>query len=228
LVRGPTAAHPASGTNSQLISLSVFRFPNLAGDESARDAQDTLASFQPLINSQCSEQLRFFLCSVYFPMCNEKAKNNNEDMCMRGPNEEGVIAKTPEEEKEDCPPEHIYVNRSGRCIPICAAGQGIKQTDRESASTALFILSIISLVITAICVLTFVMRRHCLTALPETSLLWTALSFALSSIVYLFSLLYREQVRVQRNKHRAVNIVGKFLCVLTASVEADDLVDTEV
>ncbi|GMT27585.1 hypothetical protein PFISCL1PPCAC_18882, partial [Pristionchus fissidentatus] len=95
-----------------------------------------------------------------------------------------------------CPPDHIYVNRSAACVPICTSGHGIKGTDREAASTALFILSLVSVVLTSICVITTFSRKtdRIPRSFPETALLNCAAAFAGSSIVYLLSLLYREQI----------------------------------
>ncbi|XP_013791589.1 frizzled-4-like [Limulus polyphemus] len=46
--------------------------PNLVRSELQSEAVLQLQTFVPLIQYGCSSQLRFFLCSVYLPMCTEK------------------------------------------------------------------------------------------------------------------------------------------------------------
>uniref|UniRef100_A0A0K0F6J8 Frizzled-4 n=1 Tax=Strongyloides venezuelensis TaxID=75913 RepID=A0A0K0F6J8_STRVS len=55
-----------------VLPYKITRYPNLAGDENEKDAINSIASYNMLVDTGCSQQLKFFLCSTYFPMCTDK------------------------------------------------------------------------------------------------------------------------------------------------------------
>ncbi|XP_003372814.1 frizzled-4 [Trichinella spiralis] len=50
---------------------NLTRLPNLMGDTDQNSVAQSLLDFEPLVNIKCSKNLRFFLCSVFTPMCTE-------------------------------------------------------------------------------------------------------------------------------------------------------------
>ncbi|XP_021573909.1 frizzled-10, partial [Carlito syrichta] len=54
------------------IGYNMTRMPNLMGHENQREAAIQLHEFAPLVEYGCHGHLRFFLCSLYAPMCTEQ------------------------------------------------------------------------------------------------------------------------------------------------------------
>ncbi|XP_074056640.1 frizzled-10 [Macrotis lagotis] len=54
------------------IGYNSTRMPNLMGHEDQREAAIQLHEFAPLVEYGCHGHLRFFLCSLYAPMCTEQ------------------------------------------------------------------------------------------------------------------------------------------------------------
>ncbi|XP_076029776.1 frizzled-10-like [Oratosquilla oratoria] len=50
---------------------NTTRMPNLLGHHDQQDAAIGVHEYRPLVDINCSKHLRFFLCSVYAPMCTE-------------------------------------------------------------------------------------------------------------------------------------------------------------
>eukprot|EP00095_Tigriopus_kingsejongensis_P006795 maker-scaffold1064_size65302-snap-gene-0.20 protein:Tk06795 transcript:maker-scaffold1064_size65302-snap-gene-0.20-mRNA-1 annotation:"Frizzled-4" len=51
------------------VDYNMTGMPNLAGSARQSDAQANLETFLPLVLSRCSNELVFFLCSIYTPVC---------------------------------------------------------------------------------------------------------------------------------------------------------------
>uniref|UniRef100_A0A0B7AQP5 Frizzled-4 n=1 Tax=Arion vulgaris TaxID=1028688 RepID=A0A0B7AQP5_9EUPU len=50
---------------------TMTRMPNLAGQDNQIEADARIQDFLPLVQTNCSGLLKFFLCSLYAPMCTE-------------------------------------------------------------------------------------------------------------------------------------------------------------
>ncbi|ELU07504.1 hypothetical protein CAPTEDRAFT_176783 [Capitella teleta] len=51
---------------------NMTRMPNLIGHTSQKDAEQQIREFIPLVQIRCSKLVKFFLCSLYAPMCTEQ------------------------------------------------------------------------------------------------------------------------------------------------------------
>lgn len=53
------------------VLYNYTRFPNMLGHLTQHKAAADIEHFKPLIHASCSKNLRFFICSIYTPMCTE-------------------------------------------------------------------------------------------------------------------------------------------------------------
>lgn len=56
------------------LGYNMTRMPNRFGHERQKEAELMLQTFNPLVQYNCSESLRFFLCSLHVPMCDSRHK----------------------------------------------------------------------------------------------------------------------------------------------------------
>lgn len=54
------------------IGYNMTRYPNFLGQENQEEARAKVHEFKPLISVNCAPQLKFFLCSVFAPMCTKE------------------------------------------------------------------------------------------------------------------------------------------------------------
>ncbi|KAI6242451.1 Frizzled-4 [Aphelenchoides fujianensis] len=259
------------------IGYNHTRYPNFAGSDSERAAIDEFRTFESLISYGCSEELRFFLCSSYFPLCTDKVpvpvgpcrplcsrvraacvsvlkefgfpwpaslecekfpKENEEgSMCMEGPNGQrggsggapaaiptftqreaaigseypaerrpsGVVYHTEnlvvQPDKNGGTPtclskQHVYVNRTAMCVPKCPQEDAHNPTDVHATRSALIIGSILSFILTAVCLLSSCVGKGVLRAgRPlNNTLFYSAFCFAFSAVVYMISIFQRDRI----------------------------------
>ncbi|XP_031571042.1 frizzled-9-like [Actinia tenebrosa] len=56
------------------IGYNYTQYPNFLGQDNQKEAESKIHEFKPLIAVNCAPQLRFFLCSVFAPMCTKEVK----------------------------------------------------------------------------------------------------------------------------------------------------------
>jgi hypothetical protein len=73
---GRPVCEPITVTLCSALRYNATRMPNLVGHMTQLDAAEHINAFLPLIQTGCSRLLKFFLCSIYTPMCTEQVGND--------------------------------------------------------------------------------------------------------------------------------------------------------
>ncbi|XP_048375510.1 frizzled-9 [Sphaerodactylus townsendi] len=74
--RGGGRCQPITIPMCQGIGYNLTRMPNLLGHEDQAEAALKLQEFAPLVAYGCHGHLRFFLCSLYAPMCTDQVSSS--------------------------------------------------------------------------------------------------------------------------------------------------------
>ncbi|CAG0916792.1 unnamed protein product [Notodromas monacha] len=66
---GTNTCEPITITLCQNLKYNVTRMPGFLGHKSQDEADEEIMSYKPLVDTGCNENVRFFLCSLFAPMC---------------------------------------------------------------------------------------------------------------------------------------------------------------
>lgn len=258
--------------------------PNLVGHELQIDAELQFATFLPLIQYGCSSKLRFFLCSVYTPMCTEKVvqpigpcrslcesvkskcnsilvefgfywpsalncskfppSNNQENMCMDGPDDEdddrwrlgneSIDSSVESSEKNSngkqnhfglCrgykfSEKYYFINRSERCAHECDADILYSSHNKDFTLKWIAGWSIVCFLSSVATVASF-MRSTCKSYFHERIILYLAANYTMYSLAFILRLaIGRDGVSCQLDQQHGASILtqdgldGQFSCTV--------------
>uniref|UniRef100_A0A8C3PKB0 Frizzled class receptor 9 n=1 Tax=Calidris pygmaea TaxID=425635 RepID=A0A8C3PKB0_9CHAR len=193
------------------IGYNLTRMPNLLGHESQREAALKLHEFAPLVEYGCHVHLRFFLCSLYAPMCTDQVSASIpacRPMCEQarhkcvpimeqfnfGWPESLDCGKLPTKNDPNAlcmeAPENAskfqYVEKSLSCAPRCSPGVDVywSREDKDFAFIWMAVWSTLCFVSTAFTVLTFLLDPHRF-QYPERPIIFLSMCYNVYSVAFI-------------------------------------------
>ncbi|KAI6180276.1 Frizzled-4 [Aphelenchoides besseyi] len=205
------------------IGYNSTRFPNFVlSDLDERAAVDEFKTFEPLISIGCSDELRFFLCASYFPLCNEKIPDSSvgpcRPLCRRVKSQcTGVLKEFgfPWPQNLDCDKFVEVNNEETMCMPgpkghdpetptqqtsLCQKNHVymnrtaicVPKCQNAEKQSTLIVASILSFVLTSVCLLSSCFGEK--KSPLNVTLFYSAFCFAFCAIVYFISILQSDRI----------------------------------
>ncbi|KAK1893142.1 Frizzled-10-A [Dissostichus eleginoides] len=178
------------------IGYNMTRMPNLMGHDDQKEAAIKLQEFATLIQFGCHSHLKFFLCSLYAPMCTEQVSNPIPAcrvMCEQATaaSERAGCALKDSISKQTCsnPGKFHFVEKSESCAPKCYPKVDVywSQGDKQFSLVWIAIWSILCFVSSAFTVLTFLIDPQRF-KYPERPIIFLSMSYCVYSVGYLVRL----------------------------------------